>query len=102
MEEKKLTDEEIVKAWECHIRDGVTCGKDCPYREKDISCLGGRHARDTLDLIHRQKAEIERLTEERHKYFIKATLYYAICKGYGIDNFYDKELEVANKDVEVE
>ena len=64
MEEKKLTDEEIVKAWECHIRDGVTCGKDCPYREKDISCLGGRHARDTLDLINRQKAYIERLTEE--------------------------------------
>ena len=85
MEEKKLTDEEIVKAWECHMRDGVTCGKDCPYREKDISCLGGRHARDTIDLIHRlqnevqrlakvemehigmiadQKAELERLTEE--------------------------------------
>lgn len=63
MEGKKLTDEEIVKAWECHI-NGLVCDKQCPYKVKGISCLNGRHARDTLDLIHRWKAENERLTEE--------------------------------------
>ena len=109
MKEKKLTDEEIVRALECCIQNETenTCAYciGCPASdwdsEDDLECNADM-MKKSIDLIHRQKAEIERLTEERHKYFIKATLYYAICKGYGIDNFYDKELEVANKDVEVE
>lgn len=58
--EKKLTDEEIVKALECCVE--LDCNK-CPIKEEccddenyDILLL------NALDLIRRQKAEIERLT----------------------------------------
>ena len=147
MEEEKLTDDteinvgmmdkEVIKALEWALK---TSSWTASVAGKEQNMF-----RVILDLINRQKAEIERLTEEketlyfegqyfktyienheeiwkrnamietaefqkkvdelteeRHKYFIKATLYYAICKGYGIDNFYDEELEVANKGVEVE
>ena len=64
MDEKKveLTDEEIVKAWECHI-NGLVCDKQCPYKEKGISCLNGRHARDTIDLTDEASLIIEELQE---------------------------------------
>ncbi len=61
MEEKKLTDEEIVKAYEhCYVNDG-TC-KSCCLTDEDKLCVSHE---DVLDLIQRQKAEIEWLTEER-------------------------------------
>lgn len=60
MEEKKLTDEEIVKAYKyCVLEDGHC--NDCPY--EDYGCAISAH--DILDLINRQKTEIERLAEER-------------------------------------
>lgn len=87
MQEKKLTDEEIVKALDnCVNGDYKTKCKGCPYDEKADYCKV--MDRDTLDLIHRlqseneaqrkiieyqdglpdlveqQKAEIERLTKE--------------------------------------
>lgn len=67
MKEKKLTDEEIVKALE-NCNDGLmdmsrhSCNT-CPYKE--IEPCGKAQMEDCLDLIHRQKAEIKRLTEER-------------------------------------
>lgn len=52
------------------------------------------------ELYFKQKAEIERLTEENvglkeqvDEYFKKAYFYYQKCKAYGIENFYDDELE---------
>lgn len=86
--EKKLTDEEIVKALEICAKD-KGCGK-CPYKLKDIDCgIGQRSENDYLKLIQRlqkdyanlkeryvkvldlnekvitdQKEEIERLTKE--------------------------------------
>ena len=67
MEEKKLTDEEIVKALEC-CAVGRKCG-ECPYCIKKIDCLLGQRAEvDWLDLIHRLQDENERLTKEKDKY----------------------------------
>lgn len=58
--EKKLTDEEIVNAYEhCYVNEG-TC-KSCCLFDEDKLCVSNE---DVLDLINRQKAEIERLTEE--------------------------------------
>ena len=59
--EKMLTDEEIVKALEA-CGGGKGC-EVCPYFEKGIDCIR-RSEKDTLDLIHRQNAEIERLKNE--------------------------------------
>ena len=65
MEEKKLTDEEIVKALE-NCNNGLTdmnrhsCDT-CPYRE--IESCGKAQMTDCLDLIHRLQAEIERLAK---------------------------------------
>ena len=58
----KLTDKEIVKALECCCIEHA-CGK-CPYtRNKGCSCINGI-LKDALDLINRQKAEIERLLQK--------------------------------------
>ena len=59
MEEKKLTDEEIVKALECCNREEVDC-ENCPYHKKNITCYVA-WCEDTLDLIHRLQAENEEL-----------------------------------------
>ena len=55
MENKKYTDEEVIKALEC-------CGNQmysCTDKQCKAKTLG-----DALDLINRQKAEIERLNLE--------------------------------------
>ena len=63
MEEKKLTDEEIVKALECCTdEENVNCEGRPLVKE---SCAIIR--KYALDLIRRQKAEIERLTEEHER-----------------------------------
>ena len=59
MNNKKLTDNKIVKALEC-------CGKEscfgCPYRGKCHQ--GNPMITDALDLINRQKEQIEELKEK--------------------------------------
>lgn len=56
MSDKKLTDEEIVKVLECcAYSDGC---ERCQYSKQ---CDGAEHLINTLDLINRQKSEIERL-----------------------------------------
>lgn len=52
MEEKKLTDEEIVQALECCVQEDDNCN-ECPYHKKKIKCYFGRHESDCLDLIRR-------------------------------------------------
>ena len=50
----KLTDREIVKAWECCKSDTALCN-ECPY-DKIGECIEKMCA-DSIDLINRQKAE---------------------------------------------
>ena len=60
-----MTDNEIIKALELcaeAIRD-ASC-TDCPYgKQEDGGCIVSL-CRDSLDLIHRQKAEIDSLRED--------------------------------------
>ena len=78
MEEKKLTDEEIVKALEC-CAVGRKC-RECPYVIKKIDCfLWQMVESDLLDLIHRLQDENERLTEGKNEIWDERN---RICKGY--------------------
>ena len=66
MKEKKLTDEEIVKALEhCLNGDYKTKCKDCPYDNSENYCQA--MDRDVLDLIHRLQAENEQLKCDTYK-----------------------------------
>lgn len=60
--DNKLTDNEIIKALECCISDdkGIheAC-RNCPLQGKNVDCPEYIRA-SALDLINRQKAEIER------------------------------------------
>lgn len=58
----KFTDEQIIKAMRCVIGNGVNCS-ECEY-QKALPFPSCRRmcAKNALDLINRQKAEIERLT----------------------------------------
>jgi hypothetical protein len=63
MEEKKLTDDEIVNAYiHCVLKRG-DCD-NCPYEE--VGC--GVDGNDLIKIINCQKAEIKRLTEELKYY----------------------------------
>ena len=53
-----MTDNDIIKALECCGCDNYQCD-NCPYAYKTCTVY-----KDSLDLINRQKAEIERLREE--------------------------------------
>lgn len=57
-----MTDEEIIKALEC-CRD-CKC-KDCPCYNKETDGCKELDEQDILDLINRQKAEIERLQSRK-------------------------------------
>ena len=61
----KLTDTEIVKALECCGDEMHFCSV-CPYylQDKENDCCREDLCKDSLDLINRQKAEIERLQAE--------------------------------------
>lgn len=55
-----MTDEEIVKALEHCVKNDC---RQCPYMAKKVDCVSlKRSENDVLNLINRQKAEIERLT----------------------------------------
>lgn len=63
----KFTDEQIIKALECVIGNGVNCS-ECEY-QKVLPFPSCRRmcAKNALDLINRQKAEKERL-QNRNKF----------------------------------
>lgn len=54
-----MTDKQIIKALEC-CNDNYSCPIDCPLYEDDRDCLLALN-KPVLDLINRQKAEIEEL-----------------------------------------
>ena len=71
---EEMTDAEIIKALECCSKDNC---EECPANglcDNDDYCFTG----DILDLINRQQAEIERLTEERDFYKAPSSL---LAKG---------------------
>ena len=72
-----MTDNEIIKALECcsYATSNKDCEK-CPYYP-DEECVK-KQCTDILDLINRQKAEIERLTKERDFYKAPSSL---LAKG---------------------
>lgn len=66
---KTYTDDEIVRALECCVECdtfGGECIEDCPFKEVDDCTFVLR--RETLDLIKRQQAEIERLQRHNKEY----------------------------------
>lgn len=63
-----MTDEQIMKALEIHSNEKFDNCEGCPYLQGD-SCEGftkySKPFRDVLDLINRQKAQIEELQAEK-------------------------------------
>ena len=57
-----MTDNDIIKALECCGCDNYQCD-NCPYAYKTCTVY-----KDSLDLINRQKAEIEQWKEEANRY----------------------------------
>ena len=100
MTERKFTDEEVIKALElCFTPKGTndTCAK-CPYHKFGKLCKIERD-RDALDLINRQRAEIEGLKEAYAVYEETSGLKQAKAEAIkefakrlhkGIDDFRDK------------
>lgn len=63
-----MTDNEIIKALECCKRPAnQTSCDDCPYQFSNEKC-SSKLIDDALDLINRQKAEIERLNIVKKEY----------------------------------
>lgn len=60
LDNQKMTDEQIIKALKYCLEQEVHC-KGCPYEEYSKKDCTYRLYKDTLDLINRQKTEIERL-----------------------------------------
>ena len=59
-----MTDNEIIKALECCTDESYENCNECPYSTDTLSCERLKLLEDSLDLINRQKAEIERLKKE--------------------------------------
>ena len=73
-----MTDNEIIKALVCCANDGVNC-KECPYEfsHTEEKWCDEVLQKDALDLINRQKAEIERLNakiESLYKEIVRIAL----------------------------
>ena len=68
-----MTDEDIIKTLECCTQHQYCCPKDCPLYEYDVGECDMYLMQRVLDLINRQKAEIERLKNERIERIRKLT-----------------------------
>ena len=103
-----MTDNEIIKALECCTSDGCTC-RECPYEDtkhivnKEFETMSNGKTYDAwncdewlkidlLDLINRQKAEIERLSIELQAMRTAANSYKmhyenakSICRGEAVE-----------------
>jgi hypothetical protein len=67
-----MNDNEIIKGFECCILNSTKCAGGCPYRGTsgvyswEQQCWH-KMRKDVIDLINRQKAEIERLKAENEE-----------------------------------
>lgn len=68
MPNKKLTDNEVVKALECVASDKDVLCKGCSYNKYYLNQCHKENAKDAIALINRQKAEIERLEKESSEF----------------------------------
>lgn len=59
----QFKDEDVIKGLEVCSTNPDTCGRDCPYYALTPGCIC-KLTGDALDLINRQKAEIEKLNVE--------------------------------------
>lgn len=66
-----MTDYEIIKALECCADNTEGKCRKCPFHKHKISCIDGLE-RNALDLINRQKAEIDSLEAEIDKQYEQA------------------------------
>ena len=82
--ENRLTDEQIIKALECCFLSECAC-KDCPYSNLEI-CDTTKMINTVIDLINRQKAEIDRL-QAMHK---EMCIGMKVLKRKAIKEFWDK------------
>lgn len=62
MKFEKMTDEQIIKAFTLCKNIRYCCDENCPFFAED--CYREKTAKYALDLIERQRAEIEQLKEE--------------------------------------
>ena len=70
-----MTDNEIIKALECLCGVALKC-RECQYSNRyQFPLCQQRVAKDTLDLINRQRAEIERLKIENQSLRMAANSY---------------------------
>ena len=58
-----MTDNEIIKALECCTDESYENCNECPYSIDTLSCERIKLLEDSLDLINRKQAEIERLNK---------------------------------------
>ena len=63
-----MTDAEIIKALECVSSENDVLCKNCSYNKHHQLKCQRTAATDAIDLINRQKAEIEKLKEENNIY----------------------------------
>ena len=65
MTENKLTEKVIIKALECCTPNDICCCEDCVYYPEKYNTAGciSELMANALDLINRQQAEIERLSD---------------------------------------
>ena len=68
-----MTDNEIIKALKC-CKSSVASCEECPMHVEGVICHGYELNRKALDLIKRQRAEIDRLKDEASKARRKALL----------------------------
>ena len=89
-----LTDNEIIKALECCCGTAHDSCRDCPY--DDIGCED-KLEKDALDLINRQKAEIERLQKQLKEGIDLSDSVVKIFKAEVIKGFANKAIERVEK-----
>ena len=93
-----MTDNEIIKALDCcAIDDGANC-EQCPmndlHRNDCYSIILHKHS---LDLINRQKAEIERLKDDLHACTKEVIRSHEIDRNKAIKEFAEKLKEHSRK-----
>lgn len=91
MMERKFTDDEIVKALKCICGSVLFCA-DCPYSKTFNQPMRCKEmcAKDALDLINRQKAEIERLKSDLHDCVREVSKSHEIDKNKAIIEFAER------------
>lgn len=82
----KMTDNEIIKSLVCKTQKKC---KECPYVNEICNHIGSVRTEHIIDLINRQKAEIERLTKELNHFYNIGKMYSEV-RAEAINEFVEK------------